>query len=361
MKSKAKAIPPVIHSDPTSRIRDLQSEKTRRRSELMESVRCVLAVLERDHLLSVALDELLEDLAERRSPTAPHSSENRGEGNAIVVVGASGAGKSTSIRRLIRAHPLTNGDLNMPGSLIFSVSAPSPCNLAELGREILIALGYPLMRGRLPAPLVWRMVRERIRMLGILVLHLDEMQHVIQTVNGPELQKVRNNLKGMLVDPHNPIALIVSGTPLVLPLMELDRQVARRAGAWIEFESLSTATHGKMVGSFVRQLAERATLQINADEVRRLVPRLIHAGCYQLGVIAEAIHDAIREALRADSNLLELNHFASSYAKRSRSDPGLNPYLAERWRDIDTTHVLARNERPGPVARPKTARKGEAR
>lgn len=161
-------------SDPTLPIRNLQTEKIRHRSRLMESVRSVHAVMQRERLLAEAVSDVLEDLAERRQPNASHGAENRGEGNVVVIVGASGAGKSTSIRRLLTSHPLTaDGKLNAPGSKLISVSAPSPATSAELGREVLSALGYPLVRTRIDAPEAWRMVRERIRHLGILALHLD--------------------------------------------------------------------------------------------------------------------------------------------------------------------------------------------
>lgn len=351
----------VIDSDPTFPIRDLQVEKTRRRSQLMESVRSVHAVMQRDRLLSEALDDALEDLAERRTPNAPHGADNRGEGNVIVVVGASGAGKSTSIRRLLSGHPLTaNGKLNAPGSKAISISISSPATSSEIGRGLLSGLGYNLVRTRIDAPEAWRMVRERIRHLGILVLHLDELQHVVQTVNGAELQKVRNNLKALLVDPTHPIALIVSGTPEVIQLMQPDRQVSRR-GFWIEFQSLSAAADGKMVGSFIQQLAERAELHTDPSEITRIVPRVIHAGCCQLGVIAEEIHFAIREALRADSSKLGIEHFAQAYARRTGNLSPWNPYISEHWREIDTARVLATSEEAKSSGHSKKSRKGPAK
>ncbi|HEV7318796.1 MAG TPA: ATP-binding protein [Ensifer sp.] len=357
MAAKIKTTPSIDIDDAIRSIRMLQPDETRRRSELMVEVKSVLAVLPRERVLSEAFDQVLEDLGERRNTAGASASPTIREGNAVVVLGESGAGKSTSIRRLIASHPLTIGELNAPGSKLFSISAPSPCNLAELGREILIALGYPLARGKLSAPDVWRMVRERIRSLGILLLHLDEMQHVIQTVTKLELQKVRNNIKGMLVDPVHPIALIVSGMPNVVDLMKPDRQVARRC-SWIEFEALTLASHRKMLAAFIRQLCERADLAISDNEIIRIVPRMLHAGCYQLGVTAEEIHEAIRTSLKAGEKDLRLNHFATAYAKRTRNPGSQNPYISDHWRDIDPTQVLGSVEMPRPAPKANSSRKG---
>jgi len=360
MTIKIQKARPTDIDDPTGSIRMLQPDETRRRSDLMVEVKSVLAVLPRERLLSEAFGEVLEDLGERRSPAEARPSPNVSEGNAVVVLGESGAGKSTSIRRLIANHPLTIDELNAPGSKLFSISAPSPCNVAELGREILIALGYPLARGKLSAPDVWRMVRERIRSLGVVLLHLDEMQHVIQTVTKFELQKVRNNIKGMLVDPVHPIALIVSGMPNVVDLMRPDRQLARRC-TWIEFEALTLASHRRMLASFIQQLCERAGLAIADDEIIRVVPRMLHAGCYQLGVTAEEIHAAIRASLRAGAKDLRLDHFANGYAKRTGNPGSQNPYISDHWRDIDPTQVLGSVEMPEPATKANSSRKGRAK
>lgn len=346
-----------IDSDPTRPIRDIQPDAARRRSELMEGVRSVYARTRRDAQLLDAYDEILEDLGERKDNKNGHCSTNRGEGNFLVVLGASGAGKTTSIRRMIDGHALSHGyTVNQAGSKVISVTAPSPANLAELGRETLLALGYPLQRNRVDGPEVWRMVRDRVRSLQILVLHFDEMQHVVQTVHEAEMQKVRNILKGLLVDNAHPIAIVVSGTPEVIRLMHPDRQVARR-GKWVELGPLSAGSDSKMIKSFVRQLAERAELKTDAVDIDRLVPRLLHAGQQQLGVVAEEIHDAIRVALRGEATQLSIEHFASAFARRTGNLAPFNPYLADRWKDIDASRVLATREEDDRTERLNSTKK----
>lgn len=337
-----------IDLDPTRPIRDTQPEEARRRSKLMEGVRSVKVRTRRDVQLRDCFDELLENLAERKDPSNPHSVGNRPEGELLVVLGASGAGKSTAIERLILGHPLTGGmPINHPGSKIISVTAPDHANKVELGREVLRATGFPLQRKQIDGPEIWRMVRDRVRSLQILVLHLDEMQHVVQTVNDVEMQKIRNVLKGLMVDPVHPIGIVVSGTPSVRSLMDGDEQVERR-GCFLEFGPLSAPADGRMIGNFVKVLAERAELTIDKPEIDKLVPRLIHAGRRQLGIVAKQIHRAIRTALRQGDKQLTIEHFANAYALRTGSLAPFNPFLADRWKDLDTTKVLVTSEEIDP-------------
>ncbi len=327
--------------DPTAPVRALQSEITRRRSALMEKVRKVYALTPRDTLLQNAFDELLEDLAERRDGRSAHGASNRNECNLLVVIGESGAGKTTAVRRMLDKHALQNGyDVNAPGCQIAMVTAPLTCNLAELGRETLRTLGLPTLRKRVDGPEVWRRCRERIRDLGILVIHFDEMQHVVQTVNEVEIQKVRNVVKGLLVDDKHPVALIISGTPATVRLLEADRQVARR-GRWIELSTLNPSTDSKMVAKFTAKLAEEAELCIAVEEAMAVAPRIIHAGLRQLGVVAEEIHNAIRVALRCGDSHLRCQHFGEAFANRTGNLTPFNPYLAENWRAVDAGRVLA--------------------
>lgn len=348
-----------VDVDPTRPIRDAQPEEARRRSRLMEQVRSVIVRTRRDVQLRDAFDELLENLAERKDCGSPHSADNRPEGELLVVLGASGAGKSTAIERLFLGHPLTDGKpINRPGSRFISITAPDHANKVELGREVLRATGFPLQRKQIDGPEIWRMVRDRVRSLQILVLHFDEMQHVVQTVNDVEMQKIRNVLKGLMVDPVHPIGIVVSGTPSVRSLMDEDEQVERR-GCFLEFGPLSAAADGRMISNFVKVLAERAELTIDKPEIDKLVPRLIHAGRRQLGIVAKQIHRAIRTALRLDAKQLTIEHFATAYALRTGNLAPFNPYLADQWKDIDTSKVLVTGEEIDPEIRRPRSKKGK--
>jgi hypothetical protein len=111
----------------------------------------------------------------------------------------------------------------------------------------------------------------------------------------------------------------------------------------VELPALSRSD-AKTIAKFVTQLAEKAELTFDEIEALEAVPRIMHAGLYQLGVVAEEIHNAIRVALRRGDGRLTLQHFGEAFANRTGNLSPFNPYLADRWADIDASRVLAKEE-----------------
>ncbi|MDR7040487.1 energy-coupling factor transporter ATP-binding protein EcfA2 [Methylobacterium sp. BE186] len=347
--------------DPLLRIRASQTKEQRCQSEVMERVRHAFVRTNRDTILRLLFDRLLADMTERREHELPHDRENRLEANIMVVLGPSGAGKSTSLNRLFAEHPATPG-YRIRGSdcPLISVRAPSPCGVKELGRDVLLMTGYELKRRNLDGPEIWGIVRRRFRELGVVLLHIDELQHAPQSLDIVEQKKLRNALKGLLVDIEHPVGLVVSGEPEVEAFLNPDRQSTRR-GRWLAFEQLNKSADCAMVAGAVKGLAQVADLEVRLDVEADLVARLMHAGCDLLGITIEEVHDAIREALAVGSTVLERRHFADAYALRTGNLPPWNPYLADRWHEIDPTRVLVHCE-PNPddvvrAARPRRQRR----
>lgn len=351
-----------IGLDPASVVRASLPEEERRQSELMEKVRHVYLRTDRDTLLEKHFNRLLVDLIERREPDAQEDTDEfaeRLEGNIVVVLGPSGAGKTTAVRRLLSKHArVPNYGKKGARCPVITVRVPSPCNVGELGREVLRATGYTLRRSRVPPPEIWGTVRERIQSLGILVLHLDEFQDAHVTLRADEQVKLRHLLRSLLVDEHNPIGLIISGQPEFEQFLRPDRSSVRRGG-WQMFERITLAKDMKAIKTAVEELPKTADLGIDAAAVLAIMPRLVHAGCYLLGITMEEIHDAIRWALEANATELTIEHFAAAYAFRTGCLPPWNPYLAIDYRKIDCTRVLARSEPlPPPDGNKSKGKKG---
>src|SRR4051812_22153269 len=98
-----------IDFDPTERIREAQPDDAKRRSELMRKVRSTYGKTARDRELADAFEELLEDMSEKTDYLDEEARTERLEANLLVVVGESGAGKTTALRRLFRQHRLLPG------------------------------------------------------------------------------------------------------------------------------------------------------------------------------------------------------------------------------------------------------------
>lgn len=348
--------------DPAAVVRATLPEEARRRSQLMEKVRHVYLRTDRDKLLEKHFDRLLEDLVERREPDAHEDADEfaeRLEGNIVVVLGPSGAGKTTAVRRLLSKHArVPNYGKKGVRCPVITVRVPSPCNVGELGKVVLRATGYTLRRTRVSPPEIWGTVRERIRSLGILVLHLDEFQDAHVTLHADEQVKLRHLLRSLLVDEDFPIGLIISGQPEFENFLRPDRSSVRR-GRWQMFEKITLAKDMKAIRTAVEELSKIAHLRIDEAAVPAILPRLVHAGCYLLGITIEEIHDAIRWALEAEATELTIEHFAAAYAFRTGCFPPWNPYVAADYLKIDCTRVLARSEPlPPPEDKKSKGKKG---
>ncbi|POR42178.1 ATP-binding protein [Methylobacterium sp. V23] len=355
---------PNVSDDPAGRIRAAMTEEARLRSRLMEDVRHAYVRTARDTLLREHFECLVEDLVERRERDHPETSEQRAarlEGNIMVVTGDSGAGKSTAMRKLFSDSPYAPG-YGIVGARcpVLTVRVPSPCSVGELGRSVLRATGYEIKRARLSGPEIWGIVRGRLQALGILVLHLDEGQDAPLTIDIVERVKLRNLWKSLLVDEIHPIGLIISGLPGIEDFLHPDRQLVRR-GAWQSFARLDPAVDSHLVSASVKELADIAGLKTDEETVVAIVPRLLHAGSYMLGITIEEVHDAIRMALRKKHSTLTLDHFADAYAFRTGSFAPWNPYLAHEFTAIDVTRILATSEPLPPEPTPKKGKgKGKA-
>lgn len=342
-----------LNLDPTASIRAVHSEQVQARLALMEQVAAKYVRTPRDNLLWEEVDDLLQKMSMRPDPDRPHAHDNRPEGRALVVVGETGAGKTTALTRLFKRHPAFPGYGKVSsGCPLVTVRTPSPCNLAQLGSATLAELGYPVER-EVKAPIAWAMVRQRLRALNVLVLHFDEMQHVVETANVNEIIKIRNTVKSLMQTTDAPVSLIISGLPVLTGFLEdsptpgqdKDGQVRRRSH-FVAFERLALPKDGKMVATMVEGLAKVARLSVPPDAVTTLAPRLVHAARYALGTAIELTHDAIRRALVRGDDAVGTDHFADAYARRTGNQAPANPFLAPDWTAVDTSRVLRADNHP---------------
>ncbi|WP_136685475.1 TniB family NTP-binding protein [Falsirhodobacter xinxiangensis] len=259
---------------------------------------------------------------------------------SIALVGGSGSGKSTLIRHLcsLREDLIVSDD----GICEFvSQLVPSPATMKFVGTAILHALGYPLARDK-SAPVIWGMVADQLHRRRTLFLHLDEAQDLARFQTDRERQSVVNTLKSMMENRTWPVSLILSGTPDLKKIINQDPQLARRIYP-VEIPRLSVPRHVRAVVSLTQQYAKRGTLsqqpELANEEFAR---RLLHAGDYEFGLVAEIIVQAICHALRArgPGDRLELDDFRRAYKLRTGAIMGLNPFVVEDFERINVRLVL---------------------
>lgn len=316
--------------DFVDRLRACLDEGQRAKVDRMDGVRSKYLRTERDDQVDKALSFLVDRGV---------SSLAMNEGRALVVLGESGAGKTTMLDRALRRHPAFEGyGVRGSGCPLVSVDVPSPCTLKQLGRETLRVLGYPLSADR-SEHVTWELVREKLEMLDVHFLHFDEAHNVVRAANVVEAERVRNTLKNLLNARSRPVSLILSGTPdLARFLGEMAEN--RRRTRFLPLRSLSGGDVPQIAG-MVADLAEVAGLAVEGPKDQSLAPRLIHAALGQLGAAIEMTHEAIYLALREDATALRIEHYAEVFVDRTGNSAAMNPFVAQAWADIDCGHVVA--------------------
>lgn len=337
---------------------DAMSPDERDQLDVMERVKArVLRTDDRDGAVDKAFAALRRDLVTRIDPMQPIGPGNRSETRALVLTGNSGAGKSSIISRTLSAIPMFHG-YGTPGAgrPAISVLTPAPCNPKALGLELCRRLGYPLTAER-SLPYVWATARDRLELLNIAVLHLDEIHNVLATANERELTQLRTMLKTFLASPDWPVVLLLTGLTEVIPFLEGPAELdehgkprpdtkgeLRRRCLFVHLPSLNLPDDVAMVAAALADMADVAGLSLPSDVEHAVVPRLVHAGLYELGTTIQIAQDAIAQALEVRSGgLLGREHFRLAYKLRTGAHDETNPFVVADWRKVDCRQVLKRD------------------
>lgn len=336
--------------DPSVNLRITLSPEQRERLQRLEMVKGKYVTSANDADLKREFDRLIVHSGLRADTTEPHSRTNRREGRLLVFTGPSGAGKTRSLLRTIRRHPALAGfDPEGMDGPITVVNVPSPCTLKQLGRDTLARTGYPLDRDLLEH-LTWEKVRRRLDAGNKVVLCYDEMQHITQTANTVEHQKVANTLKDLMINPDWRLSVIVCGLPSVADFIRSDIQLERRA-RFVTLKPLCAPDDNADIAKMITGLAQVAGLSVGPDVETDLAPRLIHAARHLFGMAIEITHDAIEAALEpapldgpdddalprhqappvVPQGILAREHFAEALAGRIGCTDAENPFVSDDW------------------------------
>jgi type II secretory pathway predicted ATPase ExeA len=355
-------------ADPLDHFRSVAPEEQRQRIEVMQRVRGAYFRHPKHDEVAEHVDELLEHLLEHTDSRVKCGSE---EASGIAIIGASGAGKSTMLRRIFLEHPAFPR-YGVIGSRcpIVTVKPEGACTLDRFAIDTLRKLGMPVQDVPRQEQRMAHMVRDQLRLMGAKVLHIDEAHHITQPANSIQIKKILNTFKCLMIDDEWPIGLILSGIPELRQVLEGERQVARRL-AFVPLAGLTVASDARKVGKIVQQLAGLAKLGFSTVQTDVLAPRIIHAGGYQLGCAIERIHEAIRVRLKRNLSRLStdtpspdpltLDDFATAYARKTGVEAQDNPFLAHDWEATDPFRVLngpQRTDDKGDRPSPRSTKKG---
>jgi len=309
--------------------------------DLVEDVEMLLASL-RDKFIEHQSYENLRALFDRhikRRRAAERMSSVR-EARGIVVIGAPGSGKTTAVTRLLELYPdLAKPEASVELAEVICLQIPSPATLKHVGTAMLHALGYPLQRDR-PAAFIWEQVRHLLQKRGTLFVHLDEAQDLHTNKSQSARSDVVNTLKSLMNNRSWPVGLILSGTPELANLVNLDHHLARRVDV-INLDAVSWEVDAKNVQRILGLYLKRARLDPGEDLLSDdFTRRLIHAGANEFGLIVQSMISGIEEALIERATVLQCRHFATSFRRKSGCIPAFNPFLSDDFWAIDPRLIL---------------------
>lgn len=317
-----------------------RSDRNRAIVETMTRVRSAYLETTRDKVLAKEFDEFLNDILARREDGT------REDGRCFFVTGESGTGKSSSIRRLLAgaealAPIVKEGRTYVPW---VSVKGPSPGTLQRLGLRICQAIGYPAKLDT-PENRIWEILGEQLRLRGVLIVHIDEAQHLVRSMhNAYERRNVANTLKDVLEHKGAPVSFILSGIPSATEIARTDKQIMRRA-RFLGYPSLDLEFEKdrKIVLDMIDLLAtDRAGLAIGRIKEGDLPDRIAHAADYEIGRVAQIVASAIHKALLRGEGELTKQDFVTAYRSIShtRGIDDLNPFTVGDWMLIEPGSFL---------------------
>jgi hypothetical protein len=262
----------------------------------------------------------------------------RDDGRLLFVTGESGVGKTESIRHLLANAEILRPQQKSYGFVrpVVSVSLKGPGTLKTLGRNILEAAGYPVS-SRVAQGDVWDMLPDQLCRRGVLLVHIDETQHMLkQTEADHERKNLAKALKGLMNDANWPLSFILSGLPRTAELASMDEQFERRA-LFAQRPSIQMPDDRHVVIEMITELAAAADLDFAEAIGGDLPDRIAHAANYRQGRIATLLHAVIDIALEYEDFALKKEHFSQAYIERSHAfgKDHKNPFLIDDWNYLE--------------------------
>lgn len=327
--------------------RDPADDRERRRQTRgrMRKLKRLYVSSKIDKELEGEFDELIDgvlEVTEDFDTDQDNQLSRLAEGRALVLHGASGVGKSSTLYRALYRRPEFAGFSRSPEntSPLVAVTMPSPATLRLLGIELAKALGYPIVRD-LKENVVWDTVRKLLRERQIRFIVIDEVQHLTASRSSVEITKVRDTFKSLMQQSGWPVWLILVGLDEVATLVESDIQLRRRS-RFLRIAPLNLERDAKRIAAAIRQYADQAELTCSPALNDGLIGRLIHASTNAMGILLETLIGSIKEALLTGDSELTPEHFATHFRRKTGCMANTNVFTAPGdYTQIDVARILS--------------------
>lgn len=310
----------------TERIAQAMSSRTGGWSvarEKIEAMRRFYLRIDRDDELNAVLASLV------RNAVSLDVDGRRLEGQFLVVIGASGAGKTSILKKAFADLSGFDKYRELAGTMLplLSVEAYRPASSKALATTILGAMGVPVSL-RSPSRVAWDMVRANLELRQVVLLHIDEAQHCLRDGDA-EAQLARDELKG-LAQGRWPVSIVLSGLPSLEGFVKSDSQIMRRS-SFFPLKPLDRAEDIDLVSAVLSELTRRAGLSSSFPGGYDVVDRLVCAGCMHLGRVVKIVVHAAQNALGAGETTMTIGHLVRAFEDITLCGEERNPFLCEGY------------------------------
>ena len=282
--------------------------------------------------------DLFEVDDEGRRTEEPRFDPLTRETKGLMVLGASGNGKTALMRRALRVDPiLTEFGIDQGGNTLY-ITVPPEASIKKLAEIILAKTGYTKVHAKLRAADAWELARHRFGVVGIKALVIDECHHILRSGAGRDIPGAIQALKHIMQSQHR-VALIIAGVPSLKDaiLSEASGETARRFAAFsmarIRPGSRGAATFGR---NFVKS-ASILGLQVTEEDA--LPDRILFAEHGQVGKSVGLGKEILRAAITRQRDAITLGEAERVYRK-SNDGLDMTPFDGAGW-DVVKSELTA--------------------
>lgn len=208
-----------------------------------------------------------------------------------------------------------------------------------LGLQLLEKLQYPLAAPRTEHE-IWSRVRSQLKGQGIWLIHIDECQHMFETLGKTETGKVLNAIKTFMKHREWPVIVVLSGIPGLLSKVNMDPQLWTRMTPVVmrplnprseDLDEIDAAFYGfaEVVGADIDEVRNEDTYQ-----------RMTYGHQDQYGRIFRFMVDVFA-SLPPGASKVTTAHLAECFAIKRGALPGNNVFLRDDYEACDVASLSA--------------------